>query len=258
MTTESTGEWSIQEVARLAGTTSRTLRHYQAEGLLQPSRVAANGYRHYDECALVRLQRILLLRELGLGIPAIRDALDAAPDPTAALRSHLDWLQRERDRLSRQIAAVQHTIETESKGEKIMAEKMFDGFEHTQYQDEVESRWGRDAYASGDAWWRGLSTDARAAWQADQVALAADWSAAAGRGVAADSHEAQGLASRHVAWLDAIPGIPRGEDGAPDPAYLNRLGEMYVEDERFAANYGRAAGAALVRDALQVWTDRHR
>ena len=55
-------EWSIQEVARLAGTTSRTLRHYDAIGLLTPARIGTGGYRYYDSAALVRLQRILLLR----------------------------------------------------------------------------------------------------------------------------------------------------------------------------------------------------
>jgi len=30
---------------------------------------------------------------------------------------------------------------------EIMAEKMFDGFDHTRYKDEVEERWGQDAYA---------------------------------------------------------------------------------------------------------------
>ena len=40
-------EASIQEVARAAGTTSRTLRHYDAIGLLPPTRVADNGYRWY-------------------------------------------------------------------------------------------------------------------------------------------------------------------------------------------------------------------
>ena len=41
-------DWSIQEVARMAGTTSRTLRHYDSIGLLPPSRVGSNGYRRYD------------------------------------------------------------------------------------------------------------------------------------------------------------------------------------------------------------------
>jgi DNA-binding transcriptional MerR regulator len=66
---ENTVDWSIQEIARLSGTTSRTLRHYGDIGLLPPSRVGSNGYRYYDEQALARLQRILLLRELGLGFP---------------------------------------------------------------------------------------------------------------------------------------------------------------------------------------------
>ena len=68
-------EWSIQQIAKIAGTTSRTLRHYGEIGLLPPSSVGHNGYRHYDRNALVRLQRILLLRELGLGLPQIGEVL---------------------------------------------------------------------------------------------------------------------------------------------------------------------------------------
>ena len=70
-----TEEWSIQQIAKLAGTTSRTLRHYDDIGLLPPSSVGHNGYRHYDRDALVRLQRILLLRDLGLGLPQIGEVL---------------------------------------------------------------------------------------------------------------------------------------------------------------------------------------
>jgi DNA-binding transcriptional MerR regulator len=69
-TAEAARDWSIQDVARMAGTTSRTLRHYDDIGLLKPSRVGSNGYRHYDAAALLQLQRILLLRGLGLGLPA--------------------------------------------------------------------------------------------------------------------------------------------------------------------------------------------
>ena len=48
------GEWSIQDLAKAAKTTSRTLRHYGEVGLLEPSRIGANGYRFYDQNALVR------------------------------------------------------------------------------------------------------------------------------------------------------------------------------------------------------------
>jgi len=103
-------EASIQQVARLTGTTSRTLRHYDALGLLEPSRIGENGYRFYDGDALVRLQRILLLRDLGLGLSDIGRVLDQEQDETTALRRHLEWLRSEQDRLARQVASVERTI----------------------------------------------------------------------------------------------------------------------------------------------------
>ncbi|BDI23123.1 MerR family transcriptional regulator [Herbiconiux sp. L3-i23] len=257
MTLETRDEWAISEVARLTGTTSRTLRHYQAEGLLEPSRVGANGYRYYDAHALVRLQRILLLRSLGLGIDAIRDALAGEPDTAAALRTHLGWLRQEQDRLARRIAAVEHTIGIEEGGGRVVAEKMFDGFDHTRYKDEVEQRWGADAYATSDAWWRGMSDNDRADWRATSEALARAWMEAAESGTSPDSDEAQQLAERQVEWLSAIPGTPRAADGSLDEDYLRGLGDMYAADDRFAANYGGTEGARFVRDTLNAWIERH-
>src|SRR3954470_3653249 len=175
-------EASIQDVARLAGTTSRTLRHYDAIGLLEPSRVGGNGYRWYDEGSLVRLQRILLLRELGLGLPDIQRVLDDDRDEAGALRRHLDWLRAEQDRLARQVASVERTLRAREKGDRLMAEDMFDGVDHAQYKDEVEQRWGKDAYASSDAWWRGMDDAARADWRDRSDALLAAWGAAAADG----------------------------------------------------------------------------
>ena len=45
-------EWSIQRIARLAGVSSRTLRHYGAVGILPPSRTDGSGMRWYDEASL--------------------------------------------------------------------------------------------------------------------------------------------------------------------------------------------------------------
>jgi DNA-binding transcriptional MerR regulator len=84
------GSWSIAEVARMSDVTSRTLRHYDAIGLLPPAWVAADGRRYYRRPELLRLQRILLLRELGLGLAAIAEALEREADPVAVLRGHRD------------------------------------------------------------------------------------------------------------------------------------------------------------------------
>jgi len=248
-------EWSIQQIAKLAGTTSRTLRHYEQIGLLPATRTGANGYRYYDASALVRLQRILLLRELGLGLPQIGDVLAREADEVRALERHRDWLEQEKERITRQIAAVENTIRARQKGDELMAEQMFDGFDHTQYKEEVEQRWGAEAYAAGNRWWRGMSAEERTAWQERTAQLGRDWIDAAERGIDPASDEAQQLARRHVEWLTAVPGTPAAAPGGDVKGYVTGLGEMYVADPRFAANYGGEKGAAFVRDALRVYAD---
>jgi DNA-binding transcriptional MerR regulator len=258
-------EWSIQQVARVAGTTSRTLRHYDDIGVLAPTRIGHNGYRYYDERALVRLQRILLLRDLGLGLPQIGDALsspEASVESEArALEAHLSSLRDEQNRLARKIAAVQTTIDTLRGGEQLMAEKMFDGFDHTEYKDEVEQRWGRKAYADSDAWWRSKSPEEQQSWKNDVAALSRAWADAAERGIAPDSDEAQALAKRHVDWLTAVPGTPAALPDGNVKGYVMGLADMYVADPRFGANYatasGGSAGAEFVRDALHVYAEAH-
>ena len=53
--------------------------------------------------------------------------------------------------------AVENTGTALAGGEELMAEEMFNGFDHTRYKEEVEERWGKDGYARGDSWWRGMS-----------------------------------------------------------------------------------------------------
>ncbi|MEV4669681.1 MerR family transcriptional regulator [Microbacterium sp. LWO12-1.2] len=284
-------DWSIQEIARLAGTTSRTLRHYDEIGLLPPTRIAYNGYRHYDAQALVRLQRILLLRELGLGLPQIADILGpstgsgtqgttgsgtqgatgsgtqgttgsaALVAEASALETHLALLREEQSRLMRQIASVESTITALRGGEELMAENMFDGFDHTRYKEEVEERWGKKAYADSDRWWRGMTDAERVDWQQRVSDLGRDWIAAAEGGVDPASAEAQDIARRHVEWLTGIPGTPASAPSGDVKGYVTGLGEMYVADPRFGANYatsdGGTRGAEFVRDALRIFADRN-
>lgn len=248
-------QWSVQEIAKLAGTTSRTLRHYGDIGLLHPSSIGANGYRYYDEAALVRLQRILLLRELGVGLPQIAQILASETSEVHALWGHLAWLRHEQGRLARQIASVEATIDALEGGEQLMARDMFDGFDHTQYKDEVIQRWGADTYARSDAWWRGMTADEKSAWQERAAQLGHDWTAAAEAGEPVDGEVATALAQRHVAWVTGIAGTPAAAPDGDLKGYLTGLGEMYVADDRFASNYGGETGARFVRDALTAYAD---
>lgn len=244
-------EWSIHELAREAGTTSRTLRYYGEVGLLAPSRIGRNGYRYYDEAALVRLQRILHLRELSLGLPAIAGVLAGEQDTATALELHLELLREQRQRLSRQIASVRTTLSRLEGGEQLMPDEVLDGFDHTQYRDEVVARWGKGAYERADRWWRSLDTAEKERFRDTQAQIAKDYAAALVDGKPADGDEAQAITRRHVEWLAATK--------KPSKAYLLGLGELYVTDPRFAENYERHAvgTAAYVRDAMAVYAESH-
>ena len=241
-------EWSIHQLARSAGVTSRALRHYDAIGLLTPSRVAPKGYRFYDDASLVRLQRILLLRELGLGLTAIARVLDQQ-EASTALQAHLAGLLQERDRLDRQITSVQTTLHKLTQGEELMANEVFDGFDHTTHQAEVIERWGEPAYQRGDSWWRALSPEQRKAFQQEQADIATAYAEARRSDLVADDPVVQEITGRHVAWL--------ARTMTPSKDYLLGLGELYVTDERFTANYDKhyPGTAQFVRAALATYAE---
>ena len=83
-------EYSIRELSKLSGVSTRTLRFYDEIGLLKPCRVAESGYRYYGAAEVDRLQDILYYRALGGGWPAFgsawtRPPLTASPRCAATL-----------------------------------------------------------------------------------------------------------------------------------------------------------------------------
>jgi DNA-binding transcriptional MerR regulator len=246
-------EWSIQDIARAAGTTSRTLRHYDQIGLLAPDRVGGNGYRYYSQNSLLRLQRILLLRELGLGLPAIAEILAGQQDTAAALNTHLELLEVERNRVDRQIASVKTTLRKLEGGEQLMPQEIFDGFDNAQYKDEVIAKYGQDSWEKGDRWWRSLSDAEQKAVGQRGLDITVDFAQAHAAGKAADGQEAQAIAQRHFDWLATMTRT------TPSKAYFIGLGEMYVADARFTAHYDKhgVGTAAFVRDAMRVYAEHN-
>jgi DNA-binding transcriptional MerR regulator len=120
--------WSIQQVARLSGVTARTLRYYDEIGLLHPAWVGTNGYRYYEQDQLLRLQRILLLRELDMDLAAIAAVVDGERDQLEALRAHHARLLAEGARLRQLTHTVALTIAHLEEGTEMSADEMFEGF----------------------------------------------------------------------------------------------------------------------------------
>lgn len=105
--------YKIGEFARLSQVPIRTLRYYDHIGVLMPAQVAPSGYRAYAAEQLEQLNRILVLKDLGLSLDEIRTLLaDRAtlPDLRAVLRDKHAELERrvdaERRRLARAAARL--------------------------------------------------------------------------------------------------------------------------------------------------------
>ncbi|HEY9326910.1 MAG TPA: MerR family transcriptional regulator [Streptomyces sp.] len=137
-------EWPIAEVARMSGVTARTLRHYDEVGVLVPARIGAGGYRYYGEPELLRLQQILVLRALGLGLPEIGRILAEQVDEVEALRGHHRRLLAERDRLDALAGTVSRTIAELEQSRKDggsmtinRPENLFEGVRPSQYEENM-------------------------------------------------------------------------------------------------------------------------
>lgn len=59
----------VSELAERAGTTAKTIRFYEAEGILPASPRSPNGYRDYREADVCRTRVLVTLRNLGIDLP---------------------------------------------------------------------------------------------------------------------------------------------------------------------------------------------
>ncbi len=105
---------SIGDFARIAGVTTRTLRHYDDVGLLVPARTdGRTGYRSYSATQLPRLARITALRELGLTLEQIATVLAdgiSAVELRGMLRLRRAQLDGELDALRAQAATIESAL----------------------------------------------------------------------------------------------------------------------------------------------------
>ncbi|RDI48174.1 helix-turn-helix domain-containing protein [Nocardia mexicana] len=103
--------WSTRELAELAGTSLRTVRHYHEIGLLAEPERRSNGYKQYGVAHLVRLVRIKRLTELGFSLSQIAAMGDTGDHPEQALRTLDAELAATIERLQRarvELGAILH------------------------------------------------------------------------------------------------------------------------------------------------------
>lgn len=239
----------------MAKVSSRTLRHYHDVGLLVPAYVGTNGYRYYEQEQLLRLQQILLLRELNLGLEAISEVLAGHRDQTQVLRQHEQWLRSEQSRLGRLANTVAHTITSLEGGTAMSAPELFEGFADRQAQAEqaLAGRFGegvREHFATARErtkdWSRQDYLDAQQ--QAEQVdGKVLELMRA---GVAPDAQQALDVVDEHYRMII--------QHWTPNRDSYTGLGQLYVEDPQYRARYdAQAAGLAeYLRDAIAAYASQ--
>ncbi|PAX82352.1 MerR family transcriptional regulator [Streptomyces albidoflavus] len=245
-------EYTVGQVAAVAGVTVRTLHHYDAIGLLSPSGRSAAGHRRYGDEDLDRLQRILFHRALGFALDEIAALLDDPDaDPRARLRRQHALLTDRIETLRRMADAVAAAMEAAQMGINLTPEEkfeVFEGYDPDQYADEARQRWGHtDAYRESQ---RRTASYTKADWQRlkeEFDALHARVAELLARGVPADAPEAMDAAEEHRRFID-------GAHYPCDARMHTCLADMYVADPRFTATYEaiRPGLAQYLHDAIHA------
>jgi DNA-binding transcriptional MerR regulator len=241
--------FTVGELAKLTGITVRTLHHYDEIGLVQPSDRTRAGYRLYSDDDVLRLQQVLVYKELGLPLDEIAAVLDdPAHSRRGALLRHRAALLAKRARLDAMLASLDAAIRLE-KGTTMKSEdvkSLFDGFDHEQYADEARQRWGNtEAYKESA---RRTKQYGKAEWdaiRAEADGLYARFAELLAEGAPPDDARVQAAVVAHrehlTRWF------------YPCSVEMQRgLAEMYIADPRFTANIDRLAPglARFMRDAI--------
>ncbi|WP_030692436.1 MerR family transcriptional regulator [Streptomyces globisporus] len=247
--------WSIAEVARMSGVTSRTLRHYDEVGLLAPAWTAGDGHRYYEEPQLLRLQQILLMRELDLGLREIRDVLDSGADRVAVLREHHARLLAEQERLGTLARTVARTIAglEESENQDMVSvnrpENLFEGFQaDPAIEAEAREKWP-EAYERSRQAVEGLTPETTEQWQREVTAQMIRFAEHMAAGTPVADPAVQAEVDAHYRDVCRF--------WTPCAEAYRGLARTYAEDPRFRENFDRiAVGLAEYQQrAMAVYAD---
>ncbi|MDF2708453.1 MAG: MerR family transcriptional regulator [Nonomuraea muscovyensis] len=224
------GGLTVGAAASHVEVTVRTLHHWDAIGLVRPSGRTTGGYRLYSAADVARIHRVLIYRELGLSLDDIGELLDAPTvDVTVPLRQQRAQLLDRISRLQAMVDAVDRMIEAARTGILLSAEEQVAIFGQRwkpSLAAGARDRWGDTAqwaqYAERAA---GMAPED---WQqiADNITtLEHDLAAAKRAGVRPGSAEANALAERHRASMDAYfdctlsMHVCLGRKSAADPGF---------------------------------------
>ncbi|WP_031075579.1 MerR family transcriptional regulator [Streptomyces sp. NRRL S-118] len=238
---------TVGQVSARLDVTVRALHHWDEIGLARPSLRTAAGYRLYTAGDLERLHRIVVYREVGLGLDRIRAVLDdSTADVPGALRAQRSQVAERIDRLQRLSAGLDRMIDAHERGLLLTVEQQAAIFGPRWDPDWTAQ--ARQRYGDTTQWRQYAERSASRGpeeWQAVADAMAGLERAlgdALDAGVTPGSPEADHLVERHREVFASYFPLTRQMQVC--------LGRMFVEDPGFAAHYDS------IRPGLAVWFRR--
>lgn len=237
---------TVKEVSRITGVSVRTLHHYDAIGLLKPTRVTEAGYRLYDEKAIEQLYLILLFRELKFPLAQIRDILNAPDyDRNRVLDQQIGLLEQKIEHLKNRI--------TLARGIRLIGVSAleFDGFDASKIDDYAAQ--AKTLYGKTDAY-KEFTEKSRTRTQEQTKALGEqvmDFFVRLG-----SLREKDPASDEVQAWVRELQSFFTAHYYTCTPEILRSLGEGYAGGGTMNENIDKAGGAgtgAFARRAIEIY-----
>ena len=249
--------YSVKQIARLAGVSVRTLHLYDQIGLLKPAVRTLAGYRQYGQEELLKLQQILFYRELDMPLKEIAAILsDPHFDLIRALAGHKTALLARRNRLNILLKTIDKTIINLKNKTMNNLEELYEGMPKEQaeaWRKETMDKWGEDIVLRSENAFLEMDKLDLDRLKADQKDIAHQLQLL--RDQKPESDVVQEQIARHYANIRSFWGVSDPTDLRAET--YKGLAELYVADERYTATNGKTDPefAAFMRSGMLYFAD---
>lgn len=245
--------YTIQQLAKLANVTTRTLRYYDQLGLLHPASYSEGGYRLYGHAQLKRLQTILFYKEFNLSLEDISSLLEDEHHFKQLLEKQQQLISVQQQQLALLQQNINRTLQELKEGQVMTDNERFEGFKKAliedneqQYGQEIRAKYGDEVIDKSNAKLMGKTEQQYEEMKQLEQQLFEELKKGLQSGI--QSHAAKKAAYLHKQWL-----MHSWKDYTPQ--MHQSLADMYVADARFKAYYDQQGEglAQFLRDVIYVY-----
>lgn len=243
-------KYTVQQLAKLAGVSVRTLHHYDEIGLLKPADRSEKGYRYYGRDELLLLQQIMFYRELDIPLKDIAELTESSSyDALKSLESHKIQLQQRGKKIEKLLQTIDKTINAmKNENNMITDEELYEGFSKEEVADmrnEVAQRWGADELLNSEERVRQMGKDKWKDVKQEAEEIARQFASVAD--LQPSDPIVQQVVLQHYRHISLFYEVTVER--------YSGLGKLYVDDARFTVFYDkhRQGLSAFINNAIQIF-----